>query len=99
MRLKIADRNNRPLVGRYIPYNNSIVTSAFGPRGAMLGLGPGHPGVDIQAPYGTPVRAATNGTIYYTGAASGFGNVVVVRSQGPNGEIYDTRYGHIDKIP
>jgi murein DD-endopeptidase MepM/ murein hydrolase activator NlpD len=53
-----------------------------------------HLGVDIAAPIGTPVRAATSGVVQRAGAATGFGLAVYVR--GDDGAI--TVYGHVNEF-
>lgn len=53
-----------------------------------------HWGVDFAAPYGTPVRAAADGTIGASGWESGLGQTV--RIQHANG--VESTYGHLSKI-
>lgn len=50
-----------------------------------------HGGIDLAASVGTPIYAADSGTVLYAGAASGFGNWVVIDHN--NG--YLTVYGHM----
>ncbi len=50
-----------------------------------------HPGVDLAAPYGTPIYAAAEGDVLYWGPAQGFGNWIVL--QHPGG--IQTVYGHM----
>jgi murein DD-endopeptidase MepM/ murein hydrolase activator NlpD len=64
------------------------VTSGFGPRWGRL-----HDGVDFGAPIGTPVYAASNGTITVAGAASGYGQWVKIAHPGG----VSTVYGHISR--
>lgn len=65
--------------------------SKFGPKGRGLR----NDGVNIAAPRGTPVRAAENGIVVYSGnALLGFGNMILVRHA--NG--YMTAYAHNDTI-
>lgn len=55
----------------------------------------GHPGVDFAVPVGTPVLAATSGTVTVaSGGQGGYGNLVEIT--GPDGTI--TRYGHLSGI-
>ena len=55
------------------------VTSPFGWRSSPYGYGlEWHPGVDIQAAYGTPVRAAADGEVVFAGSARGYGALVVL---------------------
>ncbi len=53
-----------------------------------------HPGQDYAAPAGTPIPAASSGTVVFSGYNSGgYGNTVIIRSEGPNGTYY-TLYSH-----
>lgn len=70
------------------------ISSRFGPR-KMRGRGWGfHYGVDLAAPYGTPVRAAGRGVIIEAGVNSGFGKTVVVS----HSQECKTRYAHLSAI-
>lgn len=70
------------------PVVGGILTSPFGMRhGAM------HDGIDIAAPAGTPVHAADDGTVIYSGRLRGYGNVVIVRHSGG----YVTVYAHNER--
>lgn len=63
------------------------VSRGFGPT-------PGHgfhTGVDLTAPYGSPVRAAAGGTVLFAGSYYGYGNMLDIRH--PNGLV--TRYAHL----
>jgi murein DD-endopeptidase MepM/ murein hydrolase activator NlpD len=51
------------------------VTSGYGPRWGTF-----HPGIDIGARYGSPVRAITGGRVISAGWITGYGNVIRVRS-------------------
>lgn len=62
---------------------------------AYMGDGRGHKGLDIAAPYGTPIYAAASGTV--TRAANkydGYGNSVMVA----NDDGYVTMYAHMSSI-
>jgi murein DD-endopeptidase MepM/ murein hydrolase activator NlpD len=52
-----------------------------------------HSGVDIAAKYGSPVRAAADGIVVFTGYKPFYGNMVVIDHS--NG--YLTRYGHCSR--
>src|SRR5581483_686827 len=61
----------------------------FGPRGDRF-----HAGIDLEAPYGTPVRAAGPGRVVFVGLAAGFGKLVVVEHAGG----IETYYAHLSRI-
>ena len=58
------------------------------------GLGGGHTGLDLMAPYGSPIRAPLAGTVIFVGVWYGYGNMIDIRHD--NGMI--TRYGHLSKF-
>ena len=75
---------------RLLPPVAGTVSSGFGKRSG----GP-HAGIDILAPAGTEVRAASPGLAGYTGSGRrGYGNVVVL----DHGEGITTLYGHLATI-
>lgn len=76
-----------PLGGRYSSFFGGRVHPIFREYGF-------HNGVDIAAPYGTPVGAARTGTVTSTGWMGGYGKAVIINhSQG-----YRTLYGHLSVI-
>lgn len=50
-----------------------------------------HSGIDLMAPYGSPIRAAVAGRVVFAGWYFGYGNMVDIQSD--NGVV--TRYGHM----
>lgn len=54
----------------------------------------GHTGVDVNAPLGTPVKAAWPGTVSHGWDATGFGNYVVLTD--PHGR--QALYGHLESF-
>lgn len=74
---------------------NGRITSEFGERQNPLGAGTEfHPGVDIAADEGTPIRAATGGRVVGVGRDGGYGNLVTV----DDGNGMTTRYAHCSQI-
>lgn len=63
------------------------------------GVGPGHDGIDIAAPIGTPVQATSPGKViqasFEPNGFSGYGNIVVIESVSANGEKIYTKYAHL----
>lgn len=53
-----------------------------------------HKGIDFAAPTGTPIRAAADGTISFSGWQNGYGNFIVLKHWG----AYSTAYGHMSRI-
>ncbi|MFO0936057.1 MAG: peptidoglycan DD-metalloendopeptidase family protein [Gemmataceae bacterium] len=76
-------RLNWPLFGRF------VVTAGFGHHS-----GPhsdhAHKGIDLSGNPGTPVHAAGDGRVLYSGAAKGYGHWVVIQHSG-----LTTIYGHV----
>jgi len=71
------------------------VTSSFGEREDPLnGEGAFHPGIDISAPYGTPVRATGDGEVSEASMGAGYGKEVVL----DHGHDLLTVYGHLSGI-
>jgi len=58
------------------------------------GVSRGHSGIDLMAPYGSPVRAAAAGTISYVGRYYAYGNIVDISH--PDGSV--TRYAHLSRF-
>ncbi|MGY1713116.1 M23 family metallopeptidase [Geodermatophilus sp. SYSU D01106] len=71
----------------YVKPTSGRTSSCFGWRWGTL-----HGGVDIAAPIGTPVYAATSGTVTRTGPATGFGLAIYIT--GDDGAV--TVYGHVN---
>lgn len=70
------------------------ITSSFGEReDPITGNGEGefHPGIDISAPMGTPVRATADGLVKSAQMVNGYGREVVL----DNGRGIETCYGHM----
>ncbi|MCW3474600.1 M23 family metallopeptidase [Limobrevibacterium gyesilva] len=55
------------------------------------GLSRYHSGLDLMAPYGSPVRAAAAGTVVFAGRYFGYGNMIDLRHA--DGTV--TRYAHL----
>lgn len=68
---------------------DGIVTSLFGKR-----RGRDHDGIDISAPFGTPVKAAESGRVIYIGRFRGYGNLVIVKHL----VNYFSAYAHLSAI-
>lgn len=71
------------------------VASSFGEREDPInGEGAFHSGIDIDAPYGTPVRAAADGDVSGASMGAGYGREVVL----DHGHDVATVYGHLSAI-
>jgi murein DD-endopeptidase MepM/ murein hydrolase activator NlpD len=72
------------------------VTAGFGERiDPFSGEDAFHPGVDIAAPYGSPIRASADGIVLQAGLGEpGFGNIVAI----DHGSGIETLYCHLSKI-
>ncbi len=71
------------------------LTSGFGVRANPLGAGAEtHPGVDLGATAGTPIKAVRDGVVRFSGARGGYGNVVIL----DHGDGTETRYAHCARL-
>ncbi|HZP05630.1 MAG TPA: M23 family metallopeptidase [Terracidiphilus sp.] len=71
------------------------VASSFGEREDPInGEGAFHSGIDIDAPYGTPVRATADGDVSGASMGAGYGREVVL----DHGHDVETVYGHLSAI-
>jgi murein DD-endopeptidase MepM/ murein hydrolase activator NlpD len=52
-----------------------------------------HLGIDLAAPIGTPVLAASDGKVIYLGRKGGFGKTIILKHAGG----YQTHYGHLSR--
>lgn len=71
---------------------NGAITSYFGMRNNpfLPGVRSMHKGIDIAADLGTPIRAARDGIVIFSGRMEGYGNCVFIRHQ----DQYITVYAH-----
>ena len=71
------------------------ITSRYGMRRhPILGYRRMHSGLDFRARHGTPIYAATDGTVNFAGRNGGYGNFVRIR----HGGGLSTGYAHMSRI-
>jgi murein DD-endopeptidase MepM/ murein hydrolase activator NlpD len=66
-----------------LPVNGARLTTCFCMRWGSM-----HWGIDLAAPLGTPIYAATDGVVLRAGPASGFGNAIYIQNADGDVEIY-----------
>ena len=77
------------------PLNGARLSSGFGNRKhPILGFTKMHKGVDFAAPIGTPIFAAGDGIIEYSGWNGAYGKYIRIRHNG----TFKTAYAHLSKI-
>jgi murein DD-endopeptidase MepM/ murein hydrolase activator NlpD len=77
------------------PLDGARITSGFGMRQhPVLGFTRMHQGIDFAAPIGTPVVAASDGTVSSVGSRNGYGRVVALSHPGGT----DTMYAHLSSF-
>ena len=86
--VSVAGNFTRPVPGR--------ITSPFGYRiHPIFKRRIFHSGIDIGAPYGTPIKAANSGRVIFVGWYSGYGKVVIIDHGKINGAPTTTLYAHM----
>jgi murein DD-endopeptidase MepM/ murein hydrolase activator NlpD len=71
------------------------VTSSFGERQDPInGEGAFHSGIDIAAPYGSPVRATADGDVIEAAMGAGYGREILI----DHGHGLETLYGHLSAM-
>ena len=89
-----AARAAERLMGQWVsPISGASLTSYFGEAGSSWSSGY-HTGQDFTAPYGTPVVAASGGTITFAGWSDAYGNKVEITH--PDGN--QTWYAHLSSL-
>ncbi len=77
--------------GKFIRPVDGVIVSEFGSQSG----GKQNDGINIQAPEGSPVKAAAGGTVVYSGnQLQGYGNLIIIRH--PDG--YLTAYSHLQGL-
>ncbi len=72
---------------------SGVITSRFGSNDSVRDHS--HTGLDISAPYGTPIKAAASGTVTYSGNANdGYGYYVIIS----HGNGVTTVYAHCSQL-
>ncbi len=88
-------RKVRAAENRFIWPIHGRITSPYGWRNLGMGTSPFHRGIDIAAPWGTPVHASRSGVVIFAGWSNeGYGNLVRIRHS--DGD--ETWYGHFSTI-
>ena len=72
---------------------SGVITSRYGSNDSVRDHS--HSGLDIAAPYGTPIKACASGTVTFSGnAGDGFGNYVIIS----HGNGVTTVYAHCSSL-
>jgi murein DD-endopeptidase MepM/ murein hydrolase activator NlpD len=92
------DRHGNELRASFLrsPVRIGRVSSRFSWRRKhpILGVVRQHLGVDLAAPYGTPIMAAADGRVVSLGTNGGFGKQIIIA----HGNDYRTHYGHLSRF-
>ena len=88
------ERESHTVQGVYLEVTpvSGIITSRFGNRESIRSYG--HTGLDIAAPGGTPIRAAADGRVSFSGYSGGYGYVVKIS----HGNGIETYYAHCSEL-
>ena len=92
LRTNLLGKNTTP---RFIKPVQGRISDGFGYRiHPVLDRRALHQGIDIAAPHGAPVRAATSGRVIYSGRRGSYGKLVIIDHE--NG--FETRYAHNSEL-
>ena len=86
---KLDPETGEPFSDEMIWPVGGTLTSGYGWRRGRI-----HAGIDIIGPTGTPILAAMDGTVVYSGWYYGYGYMIDIRH--PNGVV--TRYAHASRL-
>jgi murein DD-endopeptidase MepM/ murein hydrolase activator NlpD len=75
-----------------VPLSGYRITAGFGSGGGLWSSG--HTGVDLAAPHGTPVHAASSGEVISAGWDGAYGNKIVIR----HSDGTETWYAHLSRM-
>lgn len=76
------------------PVYGRLMSSYGGRSDPFSGVGAFHPGVDVQAPVGTPVRASADGVVKFAQWSGSYGMLVVI----DHGNGMETYYAHLSRF-
>ncbi|MDR2566167.1 MAG: M23 family metallopeptidase [Bifidobacteriaceae bacterium] len=78
-----------------LPAGTWVKTSGFGMRvNPVTGVYTLHAGTDYSAPDGTPILAAADGTVTFSGPRGGYGNAILINHT-VDGKLVASLYGHM----
>lgn len=87
--VKPVEKAQVPALMPPLPVEYDYISSEFGPRWGRM-----HQGIDFAAQTGSPVYAASAGTVVISGWESGYGKSVVLE----HGNNRQTRYAHCSRL-
>jgi len=88
----LSDLDMRPQ--SFIRPVQARISSYFGWRNVAVNGNRHHAGIDLAAPWGTPVRAARDGIVERAGWWGTYGNAIAL----DHGDDSETRYAHLSSI-
>ncbi len=97
-RVRYYDGSGKSVQKQFLkaPLSYSRISSGFTHKRKhpILGYYRPHLGIDYAAPTGTPVYAAADGKVIFSGRKGDYGNLVILS----HGGVYETYYGHLHRI-
>jgi murein DD-endopeptidase MepM/ murein hydrolase activator NlpD len=90
--LSTGKNDNPESTGSFSYPVRAPITSPSGPRRhPIFGVRSMHSGIDLAAPYGTPIKASEGGVVIYSGWYGGYGKVVIL----DHAKGFSTLYAHL----